>query len=204
MVHHSLSSTLPLVLLGLLALAQSMAAESLTARIQDGNLLVGAAKLHLLQGTILDRLRNGATVAFDFHLALWTGSRSSIQRRSFERFVVSYDLWEEKFSVTGLRKPGPSVTGLSAAAVPAWCLDHISLPGVDPSGAAPFGLRLDIQLAERGPGSREEGFWEEDGSVSLKKLIDLFSRPSRGAPNRWSLETGPLRQSDLVPASSTR
>ena len=55
-------------------------------------------------------------------------NRQLVLRRGFERFVVSYDLWEEKFSATRMRTARTSASHLSAEAAEAWCLDHLSVP----------------------------------------------------------------------------
>ena len=50
---------------------------------------------------------------FDFQLTLWVGTRASVFDRTLQRFVVSYDLWEEKFSI--VKQRGFSVRGGSEA-----------------------------------------------------------------------------------------
>lgn len=77
------------------------------------------------------RLRNGLPVALDFHLALWSGSKSNLRRRAFERFVVSYDLWEERYAVTGLRKPRITASRLKPEEIGPWCLKNIKLTELD-------------------------------------------------------------------------
>ena len=65
------------------------------------------------------------------------------------RFVVSYALWEEKFSVTQLAStPGVAprtVEGLSATAAEAWCFDNLTMSTL---GLAPnqyYWLRLELR-----------------------------------------------------------
>ena len=171
--------------------------EQLQPSLRRQNLFVTAPSLDILSGSALDRLKNGSTVPFDFHLALWAGSRSNLRRAAFERFVVSYDLWEERFSVTGLRNPRPSASNLAAAAVPAWCLEHISLHKVDLADDTQVWVQLDVRAAD--PKDREGLL--DDAGVSLKYLIDLLSKPSRNEPNRWTLEGGPFRVSAIRAAA---
>jgi hypothetical protein len=78
----------------------AMFAEELAVHWRNDELRVTAPKLHFLTGAALNRLKNGATAPFDFQLTLWKGSRSTVFDRVFQRFVVSYDVWEEKFFVT--------------------------------------------------------------------------------------------------------
>ena len=51
-------------------------------------------------GDPLEKLKDGASVVFLSQLSLFTESRSNAYRRIPDRLVVSYDLWEEKFTVT--------------------------------------------------------------------------------------------------------
>jgi hypothetical protein len=171
-------------------LLPAIRAEQLELRRRDDRLFIAAPGLDLLRGPVLDRLRNGATVPFDFHLSLWAGSRSQLRRGAFERFVVSYDLWEERFAVTGLRNPRPSASNLTAAAVPAWCLEHVPLHPVELPADMQVWVRLDVRA---GDPKRENPALLDESGLSLTYLIDLLSRPSRREPNRWTLETGPVR-----------
>jgi hypothetical protein len=176
------------------SLAASLRAEQLQLALRGQNLFVGAPSLDILRGPALDRLKNGAAVPFDFHLYLWAGSRSTLRRRTFERFVVSYDLWEERFSVTGLRNPRPSASNLTPRAVPAWCLEHISLHPVDLPADTSIWVRLDVRAAD--PKQPDDSVVDDTG-LSLTYLIDLLSKPSRNEPNRWTLDAGPVRISSL-------
>ena len=175
-------------------------AEQLQLSLRGQNLFVAAPSLDLLRPPVLERLKNGSTVAFDFHLGLWSGSRSNFRRGAFERFVVSYDLWEERFSVTGLRNPRPSASNLAPNALAPWCLEHISLHPVELRDDTPVWVRLDVRAAD----PKNDDPLDEDG-LAISYLIDLLSKPSRKEPNRWSLETGPVRVSSIrvtVPGAS--
>ncbi len=175
----------------MLALAVSCYAQPLAGRMEDGRFAVSAPQFNFLkEGPALLRLKNGTPVAYDFHLALWVGSKSTVYRRSFERFVVSYDLWEEKFSVTGLRTPRPTASGLGPVEVAAWCLRHLSLPSVELSGRPLYWLRLDVAPAEKRPSGST---LQEPTAIDLKQIVEWFSRPRRAGENRWTLEAGPLR-----------
>ena len=83
-------------------LAFAMAAEELILSTQESRLEFSAPRVHFLVGKPLERLRNASEVPFDFKITLWSGTRNHVLREVPARFVVSYDLWEEKFSVTKL------------------------------------------------------------------------------------------------------
>ena len=86
------------------------AEDPLEVSFDGDNLRVAAPGLHFLTGKPLARLRDAATVTFLSQLTL-SADRDGrvIVKRAPERLVVSYDLWEEKFSVTipgtGQRRP---------------------------------------------------------------------------------------------------
>jgi hypothetical protein len=172
------------------AILPAASAEQVNLRLRENRLYVAVPSFNPLRGALLDRLKNGNTVPFDFHLALWVNSRSQLHRRAFDRFIVSYDLWEERFSVTGLGSPRPSASNLTPEGVPAWCLDHVSLRPVDLPDDSQVWIKLDVHAA--GPKDSSDVLVDETG-LNLKYLIDLLARPSRGEANRWSFETGPVR-----------
>ena len=61
---------------------------------------MAAPDLHFLTGKPLERLKDAATVTFLSQLTLFSDAQGTVFKRAAERLVVSYDLWEEKFSVT--------------------------------------------------------------------------------------------------------
>src|SRR5690242_2365783 len=66
----------------------------------DGDVIhVAVPELHFIAGKPLERLRNGLSVVYLSQLSLLTDDRATVFRRAPDRLVVSYDLWEEKFSV---------------------------------------------------------------------------------------------------------
>ncbi len=130
------------------------------------------------------------SVPFDFQLSLFDGTRDVPFRRTVDRFVVSYDLWEESFKVARIR--GAGRTGLSASGVERWCLDNLA---VSTAGLTP-GTRLWVRLEIRAQDSPEGVSGGNDPGISLTSLIDLFSRPARN-PQHWTLESTAFRLEDL-------
>jgi hypothetical protein len=182
-------------LLGFELLALSVSSEDLYARRAGGELRVSAPRLHFLTGKTLQRLHDGALVPFDFQLAIASPNRANVVARALERFTVSYDVWQEKFSVTRLRdfrKSGPS---LSANAAEAWCLENIFLP----TNAVPADKELWARLEVRAVESKEPYAPLADSGISIATLIGAFSRPPRPQQDHWSLETASFRLSDLKP-----
>jgi len=154
-----------------------------------GDLRVSAASLHFLTGKSLLRLRDGAAVPFDFQLTVASGS--TVVARSLERFTVSYDVWEEKFSVVRVRDFRRSGMRLSAASAESWCLDNILIPAANLPSGLPLWARLEIRSVE----SKEP--LAATSGINLATLIELFSRPSRPQQDGWSAESAPFQLADL-------
>ncbi len=132
-------------------------------------------------------------MVFISQLSLSLDGNRSILRRLPERFVLSYDLWEEKFSVTRLGGSPRTAARLSAQGAEAWCLESlaISTSGIAPD--KPFWVRLDLRAVD----PRDQESVVGDSGISLTRLIETFSRPARAQQPHWTLERGPLRLADL-------
>jgi hypothetical protein len=168
-------------------------AQELVLRSSADQILVSAPKLHFLQGKPLERLRNGNAVAFDFHLAVLGEGKQSILRRNFDRFVVSYDIWEERFSVSRMRSARSSASRLTADATEAWCVENIAVSSSGLPQDRLVWVRLDVRAQER----RDTELLTDEEGVSLAGLIELFSRPVKQEANQWRLEAGPIRLRDI-------
>jgi hypothetical protein len=172
----------------------NVSGEDLVPRSRDGSLQVSAWKLHFITGKNLERLRNGIPLPFDFQLTIAAGAKTNTLARAFERFVVSYDLWEEKFWVVRWRDRKSSQR-LSATQAESWCLDNLAVPETGVPTNANLWARLEIRSAE----TRDQATASSGGGdgISLTTLIEIFSKPVRAQQERWALETGPFRLADL-------
>ena len=169
-------------------------AQPIEVTFDGDNLHVSAPSLHFLTGKPLERLKDAATVVFLSQLTLFSDNHDVVFRRVPERFVVSYDLWEEKFSVTQLGStPRSTPHVLSAPAAEAWCLEGLAISALGMAPDRPFWLRFELRTADQkdlAGGAGEPG-------LNLRSLIELFSRrPGPDDPN-WTREVGPLRLEDL-------
>jgi hypothetical protein len=179
--------------------ALAMLAEDLILDSRENRLEFSSPRLHFLAGKPLERLRNAAQVPFDFQATLFVGSKNRVFRRNFERFVVSYDLWEETFSVSKLQLPRKQASHLSAPATEAWCLQQMSMDITGLSPAEQLWARLEVRAQDE---SRESGNVFGRGNItetgiSLNSLIEIFSRPPPSPQAHWVLEAGPLKLEDL-------
>ena len=166
----------------------------------DGdNLRMAAPGLHFLTGKPLERLRNADTVTFLSQLTLFSDESGTVLRRIPERLIVSYDLWQEKFSVTIPGSYKRSAVNLSAAQAEAWCMDNLVVSALGLPPERPFWLTFELRTADR----RELASLVGDSGISLSRLIDIFSHP-QGGDLYWTRSAGPLRLRDLPRTPSGR
>jgi hypothetical protein len=170
-----------------------LAAERLSVTWDGDDLHVAAPQLHFLAGKPLGRLKDGAAVVFLTQLTLTTDNFTTSLRRTPERFVFSYDLWEEKFSVTKLGEGQRTAAHLSAAAAEAWCLDNVAISAMGLPQDRPFWLRFELRAAE----PKDEAAVIGESGLNLTRLIEIFSRRPRDEQPQWTADAGPLRLGDL-------
>jgi hypothetical protein len=154
---------------------------------------VTAPQLRFLTGPPLERLHNGAPAPFAIQLSVSTDRWSTVAQRDIERFVLSYDLWEEKFAVTKVGHPRKAASHLAARAAETWCVDELSLAPAGIDERQPFWVRLEV----RSENPAEQAELDRQEAVSLTRLIEMFSRRTRGEQTRWAAEAGPLRMGEL-------
>lgn len=170
-----------------------LSAQSLRVRLDGDDLRIAAPQLKFLAGKPLERLKDGASVAFLAQLSLAAEANAPGVKRAVDRFVVSYDLWEEKFSVTRTGYERRTVSHLSSSAAEAWCLENLALgiSGFPPD--KPFWVRLELRAEDP---KDPAGVVSETG-INLTRLIEIFSSPARSLQPRWEALAGPLRLADL-------
>jgi hypothetical protein len=164
----------------------------LTASFDGDDLHVTAPQLHFLSGKSLSRLQDGAAVTFLSQLTIFGDNRGTVWRHAHERLTVSYDVWEEKFSVV-LGSANRRVSRLTATAAEAWCLDNLAISALGLSPERPFWLRLELRTADPKDLSTLMG----DPGISISGLIEIFSRKPGAGDEPWMLNAGPLRLSGL-------
>lgn len=171
-------------------------AQNLEVKWDGDNLHLSVPSLRFLIGKPLERLKDGASVAYLAQVTLFHDDHVTIMRRRQGRFVVSFDLWGEKFSVTqpgGAAAPSRSIEGLSAPAAEAWCLDTlaVSADGIEPT--AYFWLRFELRTADQ----KEMASLTDQPVVSLSKIVEFFSQKPKAGEPQWEPIERKLRLSDL-------
>ena len=182
-----------------LPVCPALAASRLRVYFDGDNLHVAAPELHFLTGKPLSRLHDGATVVFLSQLTVFSEDGSRVFRRAPERLTISYDVWEEKFSVM-LATVGRSARRLSASEAETWCLDNLAISALGMAPDWPFRLRFEMQAKD----PRELSSVVGDSGISLSGMIDIFSRKPRSQEAPVTLETGTLRLAELPRAIGRR
>jgi hypothetical protein len=166
------------------------AADSMNVRYDRDTIHVAPPSIHFLSGKPLERLRDGAAVAYVAQLDLLDETRAPVRQQK-ARFVVSFDLWEEKFAVAQLGKMPRRVDGLSAGATEAWCFEGLALSTLGVPLDQYFLLRFQIRTG--GPQDLEG---DTPVGISIKDLIDRFGQRKQTETHWGPLEIR-VRLADL-------
>ena len=167
-------------------------AQPVTITTAGGALRVQAPEFGILEGEILDRLRDGRSVQLDLALAVLTLPGGSPVADAGHSFNVSFDLWEERFAITRLGTPPRAVSHLELEQAEAWCVGQLTVPIVDLTSLAsdtPFWIRLEYRVPDAEVSLPDE----TDTMHTLRRLIEWLSRRAPAAAVGKSLEAGPFR-----------
>jgi hypothetical protein len=174
------------VLLCVCCLAQSI---SIVLERHGDHLSVVAPQLHFISGKALEKLHNGSTITY---VLMVTVLPEHFKKQTLNaKFAVSYDLWEENYSVSRL-PDGSAVSRLTSAMAEAWCLQNIAIPIRSVPERQSFMVRLECTVQE------DEGKENSEPSGPIfADLVDIFSRKKQEAPQRWEAYAGPFRLEEL-------
>jgi hypothetical protein len=186
----SRSAPLALALLALCAIGLGAQAVTVT-RIAD-TIVVRAPAFAFIKGDPLVRLREGRSVRVELHLSVLPRPGAAAATQIQQGFVLSYDLWEERFAVTRVGPPSTAASYLTSAAAEAWCLEQLAVP-VAALGVlgrdTPFWIRLEYRVLDgttTSEGSDTPGF-------TLRTLIDALSARRQATAWTDAIEAGPFR-----------
>ena len=170
----------------MIALAQSVTVA------RTGNVIAARApEFDFIKGEPLERLKDGRSVRVDLELDVLPGPGGAAAAQGRQTFVLSYDLWEERFAVTHVGSPPRSNAYLTAAAAEVWCLEQLTVPVTALGRLArdPFWIRLAYRVLEADSAAAANG----GGDFSLRGLVDALSRRRRNEPLTHAIEAGPFR-----------
>src|SRR5690242_13720996 len=114
--------------------ALALSPQGLLARWSADRLFVTPVGLHFLTGKALDRLHEGAAVPSSVRLSLMSTPQPPPMQSAFARFVISYDVWSERFKVVqqlGGSGTPKAVANLLPGAAEAWCVNQMGLSVVN-------------------------------------------------------------------------
>lgn len=179
--------------------ASALNAQSLVVRM-DGNFIhISAPSLQFLMPKNVTKLKDGASVAFLGQLTVSTDANQSVLSRTIARFALSYDIWEERFSVTRFtidtrsEEAPKKAMHSSSSSLQNWCLENLVVDVSHFTLDQPLWIRLEFRAEDTHDGTGVIG----DPGINISRLIELFSRPARPQQDKWQLDAGPLRLRDL-------
>jgi hypothetical protein len=175
----------------LLFLLLPLRAQTLEPRLEKGNLRGSLLDWKFLDARTLQRLRNGQTVTLDFQLQLIDGAKTV--NRAIERFVLSYDLWEENYSAVQLtqaapRTPAYATSRLKQETLANWCLGRIKIPVT----LMDKDRKMTLQLEVRSAGLNLPNPLRAQGVIDLAALVEIFSRPPDPKEMRFTAQSQPF------------
>lgn len=169
----------------------TLLAQSISVHRAGDAVLVRAPGFGFLKGEPLVRLKDGRSVRVDLEMAVLPGPGGVPAAQTRQVFVLSYDLWEERFAVTLSGTPARSTTHRTPASAESWCFEQLSVP-VSALGALsrdrPFWIRLEYRILDSDVVTADE-----DAGFTLRALIDALSRRRKDTVWTHAMEAGPFR-----------
>jgi len=180
-----------LTLVFVTALVIALSAQTLTVSAVADALQVQARGLNFIDGPVLARLKEGRSVRIDFELTVLAKPDGPLVKQAMQAFVVSFDLWEERFAVSRVGTPPRSISHMRPRDAENWCLQNVTMP-VSSLGLGrdtPFWIRLSYRVQDVAP-TTEENPGER---FTLSGLIDRLSRRREESDLAKSIDAGPFR-----------
>ena len=172
--------------------AARLTSQSITITTVNGSVHVQAPGFRFIEGGPLARLKDGQSVRVILELSVLAKPGAAAQAQGRQTFVLSYDLWEERFAVASPGVATGSVSHLTSTAAEAWCLQQLAVPvsALGPLGRnVPFWIRLGYRVLDGGGATGRD----EDAGLTLGGLIDLLSPRRKSSAVSHSIEAGPFR-----------
>ena len=178
-----------------LLLWAALGAQAVSVNRTGDAVSVKAPGFTFIKGEPLARLKDGRSVRIDLDLAVLPKAGAAGVTQTRQTFVLSYDLWEERFAVTLVSvagTPSKSAAYLTASAAEAWCLEQLTVSanalgtlGKD----VPFWVRLEYRILDGDAAPAANS----NTNYTLQGLIDAMSRRKKSQEWTHSIEVGPLR-----------
>jgi hypothetical protein len=174
----------------LASLDARVGSQSMTMTVTGGQVRVQSPGFRFISGPTLARLKDGLTVRVEMEMRVLAGpGAATAAAHARQTFVLSYDLWEERFAASVSASQTRSVSHVTSAAAEAWCIEQLTMP-VSALGALarqPFWIRLESRIIDGQSAARE------DEGLTLRGIIDTLSRRQTSEKTSHSTEGGPFQ-----------
>ena len=164
-----------------------LGSQSMTVTTVGGDVRVHAPGFRFITGEPLARLKDGLPVRVELELSVLAGPGGTATVRQKQAFVLSYDLWEERFAAAVSGSGSRSMSHLTAAAAEAWCVQQLAVPvgALGSLRTQPFWIRLESRMLNGNAAGRE------DDGLTLRGIIETLSR-RQASDTSHSAEGGPF------------
>lgn len=182
-------SSLALLLAAVLASPDArLGSQSMTVTTAGDAVRVQAPGFRFITGEPLARLKDGLPVRVELELRVLAGPGQSAATGHKQAFVLSYDLWEERFAAAVSGTGSRSMSHLTSAAAEAWCVQQLAVPlsALGSLRTQPFWIRLESRMLNGSAAGRE------DEGLTLRGIIDTLSR-RQASDTSHSAEGGPFK-----------
>jgi len=189
---HLTHARLTLITVAVVSTAFVLEAQSFDVRAVADMLQLRGSSVGLIEGRVAEHLKDGRSVRADVDVTVLEKPSGAAVAHGQYSFILSYDLWEQRFAVTRAGTPPRSISHLTARSAEGWCLENMTVPLASLGRFAhdvPFWIRIDYRVQDRAP-AQSPG---DDSTLGLRTLIDLLSRRRQDEMPVRSLEAGPFR-----------
>jgi len=185
----SKTSSLALLTAALIASPHArLESQSMTVTTAGGDVRLQAPGFRFITGEPLARLKDGLPVRVELEISVLAGPGETSSLRQKQTFVLSYDLWEERFAAAVSGTGARSMSHLTAAAAEAWCVQQLAVP-VATLGSLrtqPFWIRLESRMLNGTTAA------DDDDGLTLRGMIETLSR-RQARDTTHSAEGGPFK-----------
>jgi hypothetical protein len=166
-----------------------LGSQSMTVTTTGGEVRVQAPGFRFIAGDVQARLKDGRVVRVELGLGVMAGSGAAAIAERRQTFVLSYDLWEERFAAAVSGAGSRSMSHLTAAAAEAWCIQQLAVPvsALGSLRSQAFWIRLESRAINGGSAGRD------DDGLTLQGIIEALSRRRSAGEMPHSVEAGPFR-----------
>jgi hypothetical protein len=185
------AARLALVALACLCVPHGLAAQSLTVRAAGDMLQVRGSGLRLIESAVAEHLKDGRSVRVDFEMTILDKAQGAAVTQNRQSFVLSFDLWEQRYAVTRTGAAPRSISHLTARDAEAWCVENLSIPLTALgrfSRDLPFWVRVEFRVQDQPPPPDDT-----QGPLALRTLIEVFSRRGSEEALDRTFTAGPFR-----------